>query len=111
MTMAPELQGLLPDVLADYLNSLIAAETEGLDGALMECRLEIGEMGGRPVQALVLPQAHLLRSWHLLPPCGSQPHLAPHPPARQFQHSPVRPQPTRRWPGSVEGHWLRAAVE
>ena len=54
MTMAPKLQGLLPDVLADYLDRLIAAQTEGLDGALMECRLEIGEMGGRPVQAVEL---------------------------------------------------------
>ena len=54
MTMAPELQGLLPDVLADYLDSLIAAQTEGLDGALMECGLEIGELGGRPVQTVEL---------------------------------------------------------
>lgn len=54
MTMAPEIQGLLPDVLTDYLDSLIAAETKGLDGALMECRLEIGEMGGRPVQTVEL---------------------------------------------------------
>lgn len=50
MTVTTELQDLLPDVLSDYLCGLVAAQAEGLDGALAECRLEIEELGGRPIQ-------------------------------------------------------------
>ncbi len=54
MTIAPDIQKLLPAVLINDLYRIIASETKSLDAAMMECKLEIGKMGGRPIQQIEL---------------------------------------------------------
>ena len=54
MTIAANVQTVLPDVLTDYLCTLIESETSFLDAALLECKLEIGELGGRNIQRITL---------------------------------------------------------
>lgn len=61
MTIGSNIQQLLPDVLTDYLCNLIEAETTSLDAAMMECKLEPGWMGGRPIQMIeLLGKQHLV---------------------------------------------------